>query len=93
MSLITSRKTVAAAGTAEVLTSETYSGKVSLAITAETDNTGYIAVGGSEVVAALATRTGIPLAAGDTVTLDELPQEVFIDATVSGDGVTFLVRQ
>lgn len=59
-------------------------------ITAETDNTGIIAVGGSSVVAALATRRGIPLAPGDSVTLPVAHlSQVFIDSTVSTDGVTF----
>jgi hypothetical protein len=59
-------------------------------ITAETDNTGNITVGGSTVVAALATRRGIPLAAGDSVALEiDNLADVFIDSTVNGDGVTF----
>lgn len=88
------RQTVTAAGTAERLTSTSVP-VVSVAITAETDNTGLIAVGGSTVVAALATRRGIPLAAGESVTftlsqdgVDEL-SDVWIDSTVSGDGVTY----
>ena len=83
------RKTVASAGTAEALAGSTAIKWV--IVTAETDNTGIVVVGGSTVVAALATRRGVPLAAGDSVTLtiDNLA-DVFVDATVSTDGVTFV---
>ena len=83
------RKVVATAGTRETLTAPTPAKLV--IITAETDNTGYIVVGGTTVVAALATRQGIPLNAGDSITLeiDDLA-DVNLDSTVSGDGVTFL---
>ena len=59
-------------------------------ITAETDNTGLIVVGGATVVAALATRQGTPLYAGESITLliDNLA-DVYLDSTVSGDGVTY----
>ena len=82
------RQTVAAAGTAEALAAST-TAKV-VFITAETDNTGVIAVGGSTVVAALATRRGTPLLAGDSgvLEIDDLA-DVYIDATVSGEGVTY----
>jgi hypothetical protein len=41
-------------------------------------------------VATIATRTGVPLAAGDSIVLqiDNLA-DIGLDATVSGDGVTF----
>jgi len=82
------RKTVATAGTREALAVSTSCEKVD--ITAETDNTGIIVVGGSTVVAALATRQGIPLYAGDTYSfeIDNLA-DIYIDATVSGDGCTY----
>ncbi len=59
-------------------------------ITAETDNTGMIVVGGVNVRANLALRRGTPLNAGDSATLfvDNLA-DVYLDSTVSGDGVTF----
>jgi hypothetical protein len=43
------------------------------------------------VVAALATRTGVPLNAGDSIVLqiDNLA-DVGLDSMVSGDGVTFM---
>ena len=82
------RKTVATAGTREALAVSTPCKKVD--ITAETDNTGIIVVGGSTVVAALATRRGIPLYAGDTYSfeIDNLA-DIYIDTTVSGDGCTY----
>jgi hypothetical protein len=83
------RKVVAAAGTREALASSTVCKKV--LICAETDNTGVIVVGGSTVVATLATRKGIPLSPGDSVeiSIDNLA-DVYIDSTVSGDGVTYI---
>jgi hypothetical protein len=82
------RKTVTTAGTRVALASSTACKQV--IITAETDNTGNITVGGSTVVAALATRRGIPLAAGDSVALEiDNLADVYIDSTVNGDGVTF----
>lgn len=87
------RKTVAAGGTAEPLSTST-TRVTSVAITAETDNTGIIVVGGSAVVAALATRKGTPLNAGDTLTLDiDQLSDIYIDTTVNGDGVTYLATR
>lgn len=82
------RKTVASTGTAEALSTTTAIKEVT--ITAETDNTDIVVVGGSTVVAALATRRGTPLYPGDSVTLtaDDLA-EVYVDALVNGEGVTF----
>lgn len=84
------RKTVATAGTAEAL-SGTATPYVTLTIMAEADNTGVIAVGTSSVIAALATRNSIYLNAGDSWTTydpDTLNQ-IYLDTTVSGDGVTY----
>ena len=83
------RKTIDSAGTAETLTAaSTPCTKVT--ITAEADNTGVIVVGGSSVVAALGTRQGTPLNAGQsyTVEIDDLVK-IYLDSTVSGDGVTY----
>lgn len=83
------RKTVAAAGTAEAISSETLIVDFVI-ITAETNNTGVIAVGASTVVAAVATRRGTPLEAGDTVSLGGVDlAKVYLDTTVNGDGVTY----
>lgn len=82
------RETVDSAGTAQAIASST-AAKVVI-ITAETDNTGVIVVGGSTVVASLSTRRGTPLLAGDSVTLEiDNLADVYIDSTVTGDGVTF----
>jgi hypothetical protein len=85
------RKTVASAGTAEALTA-TNTHTVTVSITAETNNTGLVAVGDSAVVAAAGTQTNVYaiLNAGDTVSLD-VPDStlLFLDVTVSGDGVAF----
>jgi len=83
------RKFVTTAGTAVALASTTTTCK-KVEITAEFNNTGVIVVGGSTVVADLATRRGTPLYAGSTYTLviDNLT-DIYIDATVSTDGVTF----
>lgn len=84
------RKIVTSAGIRVPLASSTACKEV--VITAETDNTGIVAVGAaSTVIAALATRTGIPLNAGDSIVLqtDNLA-DVGLDSMVSGDGVTFM---
>jgi hypothetical protein len=83
------RKVVTTAGTRVALASSTACKEV--VITAETDNTGIVAVGAAgTVVATIATRTGVPLNAGDSIVLqiDNLA-DIGLDATVSGDGVTF----
>lgn len=91
------RQTVATAGTAVELSS-TSQRATKVTITAETDNTGIIVVGGSTVVAALATRRGIPLSAGDSVTFEKKGSEsidlidIWIDTTVNGDGVTYVYQ-
>lgn len=86
--LNTGRKVVTTAGTAVAIASSTTCKWV--AITAETDNTGYIVVGDSGVIASLSTREGVPLNAGDSIVIpiDNL-SDVYIDSTVSGEGVTF----
>ncbi|MBI4330423.1 MAG: hypothetical protein HY673_03975 [Chloroflexi bacterium] len=83
------RKTVAAAGTAEALAASSTPCKHVLII-AETDNTGKIVVGASTVVAALATRRGIPLDPGDAAIIEsDNLTDVYIDSEVNGDGVTY----
>jgi hypothetical protein len=84
------RQTVAEAGKPVALTSAT-AGCAWVLITAETDNTGEIVVGGKTVVAKLEDRRGAPLEKGDSVTLPAGDlASVYIDTTVNGDGVTFL---
>lgn len=83
------RKVVATAGTAECLvTKNTPCQKVE--ITAELDNSNYVVVGDTTVVANLATRRGTPLAGGQTMTLyvkDLIT--LYLDVETNGDGVTY----
>jgi len=83
------RKVVAASATAErLINTRTVCSQV--IITAETDNTGIISVGGSTVIGALATRRGTPLAASESVTFHfKNLRDIWLDTTVDGDGVTF----
>ena len=88
--LLDGRKEVAATATAEALTSTSTLASYVI-ITAETNNTGVMAVGGSTVVGVVATRRGIPLNAGDSISLGAVDlSKVYIDGTVNGDGVTYL---
>lgn len=93
LSVAEGRKTVAAAGTAEQLSTNAEYDVLEVTVQAETDNTGTVVVGGGGVVAALATRRGIALLAGDAYTLqvDQLT-DVYLDVTVNGDGVTWLAH-
>ena len=83
------RKTVTSAGTAETLVASSTACK-SVTITALEANTDAVCIGASTVVAALATRRGTPLLAGDSVTIviDDL-QKLYIDSVVNGEGVSF----
>lgn len=84
------RKTVAETGKAVQLTTTTTQCNW-VVVTAETDNTGIITVGGKGVKAKLEEREGLPLEKGDSITIPvgDLTQ-VYIDTTVNGDGVTFM---
>lgn len=83
------RTVVTTAGTRVALAAST--AVKSVCVTAETDNTGVVVVGGSTCVAALATRRGLPLNAGDSATfyVDNLA-DLSLDSTVNGDGVTYV---
>ena len=90
LDIVDGRKTVDAAGTAEALSASSLVADF-IIITAETNNTGVITVGASTVVATIATRRGVPLNAGDTISLGGVDlADVYLDTTVSGDGVTYL---
>jgi hypothetical protein len=82
-------KTVSSAGTDEPLVASSTPAKIVI-VQAQTDNTGVIAVGASGVDATVATGTGVLLYAGDSMTLevDDLA-DVYVDATVSTDGVRY----
>lgn len=83
------RKVVTTSGTRVTLASTTFCREVT--ITALSSNTGTIVVGGDTVIAATGTRRGVPLAAGASITLsvNDLAA-VYLDATVNGEGVSFL---
>lgn len=80
--------TVTTAGTRVALASSTTAKYV--IITAKEANTGVIVVGGATVVAAASTRQGTPLNPGGSIGLpiDNLA-DVYLDSTVSAEGVTF----
>jgi hypothetical protein len=84
------RKTVTTPGTAVAV-------RASLAckwvcVTALKTNTDQVNVGGSAVLATLGSSTGSPLAAGESVTVPvDNANKVFVDARVSGEGVSFTV--
>lgn len=83
------RKTVTTAGTREALGSLTTCRKVT--VQAELDNSGVVVVGGSSCVAALSTRRGLALEAGDSEDFYVLElADLYLDVTVSGDGVTYI---
>lgn len=84
------RKVVAAAGTAEALSTDT-ARIISVAIQALPANTNEIVIGDSSVVASEGTRKGIALAPGDTISLNVTQlSEVFLDAETNGEGVSYL---
>jgi len=81
-------KTVSIAGTDEAIAGSTTCKRV--IIQAQTDNTGFIAVGASGVDATVAIGNGVLLGAGDVFELEiDNLADIFIDATVNGDGVRF----
>ena len=87
--LYSGRKVVTVAGTAEALAAVVTRCE-NITITAESDNSGIIAVGDANVVAAEGTQQGVILTplGSVTVKVGDL-SKIFIDSTVSGDGVTF----
>lgn len=80
--------TVTTAGTDVALAGSTAAKWVT--VQAQTDNTGWIAVGATGVDATEATGNGVLLDAGESITLpvDNLA-DVFIDSTVNGEGVRY----
>lgn len=86
--ILNGRTIVTTAGTRVVLAASTACKRI--VIVAETDNTGLIVVGGTTVVASLATREGVPLNPGDAFELEiDNLNDVNLDSTVNGDGVTY----
>ncbi|HEY9658628.1 MAG TPA: hypothetical protein V6C65_09270 [Allocoleopsis sp.] len=80
-------KTVTTAGTDVALDSHVCR---KVTIQSQTDNTGLIAVGGSGVDATVATGTGVVLYPGDSIEIEiENTNLIYIDSTVSGEGVRY----
>lgn len=89
------RKVVATAGTRVQLSSGSTAIR-SVEITALPTNTGVVAVGGTTVSAVAGAERGILLSAGARVRFDADDQvddlnQIWIDATASGEGVTYLL--
>ena len=88
-SLISGYKAVASAGTAEALAADNGRRYTSITIIAESDNTGRIFVGGSDVDSS----TNKGLAAGAAIAFTSahgwLLDEIFLDAGTNGDGADF----
>lgn len=82
------RKTVTTPGTAEAIGSTTSVKRVHVA--SLTTNTSYVYVGGSDAKATAGSQNGIPLIGGGSWTfeIDDIA-DVFIDALVAGEGVSF----
>ena len=83
-------KSVTSPGTRVALSSVSCPAK-KVIIQANVTNAGLLAVGGSTVVAAYATRTGIALYASEAFLMEISDlNTVFLDSTAIGDGVTFI---
>ena len=90
LSIESNRKVVTKAGTAEAL-EDAARGVEYVIIQSETDNTGLIAVGDSNVVAATGSQKGTMLNVGDSMTLLLVDlNDIYIDSAIDGDGVTYL---
>lgn len=90
MQIYNGRKTVTTAGTALAIGAAGAIYK-KVIITALTTNTGVIAIGGSNVLATAGSENGMVLKTGNThVTLHDIDlSKVFVDASVSGEGLTW----
>lgn len=93
--LVSGRKAVAVAGTAERLSTTSVAVRA-VWVMAATGNTNPVAVGGPDVVGALLARKGLALRAtdppqrfGPETGVDELG-DLWVDAVTSGEAVTFL---
>lgn len=88
-SLTVGRKEVTTAGTRVQLSTDT-ARILYVVITAETNNTNPVTIGGTGVVGALLTREGTPLAPGDSITLPIAQlSAIWLDAITNTEGVTF----
>ena len=83
------RGVCSAAGTANQVTTTTTPCKL-ITFVAETNNTGVVVLGGSAIDETVASRSGTPLYPGESVTwqIDDI-SKVYVDAEITGDGVTY----
>ena len=90
-SLTPGGKTITTAGTREALAGSTAIKFV--IIVADVTNTGAVVFGDNTVVADLVTRVGLPLFAGDPVSIEiDNLNKIFLDAEVDGEGVKFIYQ-
>jgi hypothetical protein len=81
---------VASAGTAEALAAAATPCRL-IVVSARPENTDVVVVGASTVVAAAGTRRGISLVPGQSVSLHVKDvSSLFVDAVVSGEGVSYV---
>lgn len=91
--IVSGRRIIATAGDELPLVSDDIS-CTKIIITALSSDTGVVCVGDKYVVAATATRQGIPLTAGQSITLPiNSVNKVYIDSTANSDGVSFIYLQ
>ena len=90
-SLTPGSKDITTAGTREALAGSTAIKFV--IIVADVTNTGAVVFGDNTVVADLVTRVGLPLFAGDPVSIEiDNLNKIFLDAEVDGEGVKFIYQ-
>lgn len=92
MPIKTGQKNVTTSGTPVKIDKIDLEGKQEVAVKAKNSNTGTISVGFSSASALKTSTSHFKLAAGDTVrvVVDDL-DEIWIDATVSGEGVEWIL--
>lgn len=91
MPIKTGQKNVTTSGTPVQIDAINLEGKQEVVVKAKNSNTGTITVGFSSATALNTSTSHFKLAAGDyvRVVLDDL-DEVWIDATVSGEGIEYI---
>ncbi len=88
----TGQKNVTTSGTPVQLTGQSIDDDQSIVIKAKAANTGIITVGNSSPNALNSGSGHFKLAAGEAIELEAADaSRIFIDATVSGEGVEFLI--
>ena len=90
MSAISGQKTVAAAGTAEVLGTQGIHGP--FMVKALETNTGYVYIG-NDGAGDVASTNGLELTAGDIVVFDHVGSQasLIVDVSVNGEGVAWMM--